>query len=237
MAIDFEKEIPTIEFPSIKEYESKECGESLVKLKSSEILIYPYYFYQGIPGAYRSIYVRESVRDMLYNVQKSLPKGLSLKILDGYRPICIYQRLWNFHFQDLKNKYPNEKPETIEKKTAFIVSKPSYDIKKPSLHTTGGALSVTLALASGEELDMGTKYRDFSDRSWTNHFETFEENDTIKNNRRLLYNAMTSAGFTNLPSEWWHYDYGDKFWAFFTGNTAIYEGILDFAVPNRFPLI
>jgi D-alanyl-D-alanine dipeptidase len=36
---------------------------------------------------------------------------------------------------------------------------------------------------------------------------------------------MISAGFTNLPSEWWHYDYGTKFWAYFTGNKALYKGI------------
>ena len=236
MEIEFTKQIPTVKFPSIREYEIKECGEKLVKLDPSEFLIYPFYFFQGVPGAYHDIYVRESVRDMLRQVQKNLPKGVYLKVLDGYRPICVYQRLWNFHVQDLKLKYPEETIETIEKKAAFIVSKPSYDAKSPSLHTTGGAISVTLSLQTGIELNMGTAYRDFSDRAWTNHFEKFEENETIKENRRILYNAMTSAGFTNLPSEWWHYDYGDKFWAFFTGNTSIYGGILDFDAPNRFPL-
>ena len=43
---------------------------------------------------------------------------------------------------------------------------------------------------------------------------------------------IAEAGFTNLPSEWWHFDYGDKFWAYFTGNTAIYEGI-DMDIPVR----
>jgi D-alanyl-D-alanine dipeptidase len=32
-------------------------------------------------------------------------------------------------------------------------------------------------------------------------------------NRRLLHNTMTDAGFVNLPSEWWHFDYGDQLWA------------------------
>ena len=47
---------------------------------------------------------------------------------------------------------------------------------------------------------------------------------------------MIEAGFTNLSSEWWHYDYGDKFLAYFTGNTAMFEGIIDADLPNRFPL-
>lgn len=36
--------------------------------------------------------------------------------------------------------------------------------------------------------------------------------------------------------EWWHYDYGDKFWAYFTKNEAIYDGVIDVDFPNRFPL-
>ena len=38
-------------------------------------------------------------------------------------------------------------------------------------------------------------------------------------------NVMTKAGFTNLPSEWWHYDYGDRFWAYYNKCSAIYEGV------------
>ena len=31
---------------------------------------------------------------------------------------------------------------------------------------------------------------------------------------------MLDAGFSNLPSEWWHYDFGDQLWAWHTGATA-----------------
>lgn len=31
-------------------------------------------------------------------------------------------------------------------------------------------------------------------------------------NRRLLYWAMTEAGFANYPPEWWHFDFGDQMW-------------------------
>lgn len=37
---------------------------------------------------------------------------------------------------------------------------------------------------------------------------------------------MIKAGFTNLPSEWWHYDYGDAFWSYYTKNAVKYQGIL-----------
>ncbi|WP_329601537.1 MULTISPECIES: hypothetical protein [Burkholderia] len=25
--------------------------------------------------------------------------------------------------------------------------------------------------------------------------------------------ALTRAGFTNYPSEWWHWSFGDRYWA------------------------
>ena len=65
---------------------------------------------------------------------------------------------------------------------------------------------------------------DFTDLSFTAAFENskFEE---IKYNRRMFSWTMLKAGFTNLPSEWWHYDYGDRFWSCCKGKPAIYCGI------------
>lgn len=42
-------------------------------------------------------------------------------------------------------------------------------------------------------------------------------------NRRLLWNAMTAAGFSNYPEEWWHFDFGNQFYAARTGRRAIYS--------------
>ena len=71
---------------------------------------------------------------------------------------------------------------------------------------------------------MGTEFDSFSPVTSTNAFEK-TNNEEIKNNRRILYNAMTKAGFTNLPSEWWHYDYKDRAWAYYKEKPAEYKGI------------
>jgi len=34
-----------------------------------------------------------------------------------------------------------------------------------------------------------------------------------ENNRKLLQRVMLGAGFTQLPTEWWHFSYGDQIWA------------------------
>ena len=43
-------------------------------------------------------------------------------------------------------------------------------------------------------------------------------------NRRLLYHVMVSAGFTNYPDEWWHFDYGNQNWALMSGRKAAVYG-------------
>jgi D-alanyl-D-alanine dipeptidase len=89
---------------------------------------------------------------------------------------------------------------------------------------------------------MGTSFDAFSDATWTDYFEPGRGHDTAtgdtanitaRKNRRMLYNVMTAAGFTNLPSEWWHYDYGDNMWAQLTGGKPFYAGILDADVRGK----
>lgn len=41
--------------------------------------------------------------------------------------------------------------------------------------------------------------------------------------RDRLSGAMSIAGFVNYPHEWWHFSYGDQYWAWRTGvPTALY---------------
>ena len=75
---------------------------------------------------------------------------------------------------------------------------------------------------------MGSGFDEFTDRTHTAYYEINDGGDrsrTIRENRKLLYHVMTESGFTNLPSEWWHYDYGDRFWAYYTKQPALYRGV------------
>lgn len=231
------KPIPNIAFPSIDVYQIDAVDEAIVSLSDAGFLVDSQYYNQGVAGAYKDCYAREHVVKMLYDAESYLPDGLRLKIYDAYRPITIQQRLWNFYHQKLRNEFPDISAEELDKKTAFFVSRPSFDVKKPSLHNTGEAVDVTLVTDNGYGLNMGTLFDDFTNRAWTNHFEVHEENSEVRQNRRILYNAMIQTGFTNLPSEWWHYDYGTKFWAYFKGQNALYEDVLDMDFSNRFPLM
>lgn len=234
-----DKKIPHVDFPSISKFDIEGLDEPFVSLRDLGLTVQSMYYAQGIAGAYKDVYLRKSAADMLVKANLSLPDGISIKVYDGYRPICVQERLWRYYRRQVinDNKGKNLTDDEIDFMTSFFVSRPSYDVKLPSLHNTGGAVDVTLVDANGKELNMGTEFDDFSHAAWTNHFEEYTENEEVRNNRRLLYWTMLDAGFTNLPSEWWHYDYGTKFWGYFKGKTPLYEGVLDMDLPNRIPLM
>jgi hypothetical protein len=43
-------------------------------------------------------------------------------------------------------------------------------------------------------------------------------------NRELLAQVLRGAGLVNYPTEWWHWSYGDRYWALMTGATAAVYG-------------
>ena len=53
------------------------------------------------------------------------------------------------------------------------------------------------------------------------------EIDIEVNRRELLINIMTKVGFVNYPLEWWHWSYGDRYWAAVNKTESIYgaEGL------------
>lgn len=224
--MNLNKKIPFMEFPTIVELEEAYVDEPLVPL-SDVFFVEPFYYNMGIKGALTECYVRKRVKDKLIEAKNYLPKGLTFKILDGYRPIEVQQYLWDLERNKIKSLFPEMSETEIDKRTSLYVSKPSYDISKPCIHNTGGAIDLTLVTESGYTLDMGTQFDDFSHVAWIDHFEDTDRYHDVRYNRRILYNAMIEAGFTNLPTEWWHYDYGDKFWSYFSGNPKLYQGILD----------
>ena len=229
--------IPSIAFPHIEDYEIDVKDEKLVPLSETSLVVNSKYYEKGIVGSLKDVWVRESLVLMLLKADECLPDGLRLKVWDGYRPLGVQRLLWDLYRADVIRENPGLTTQGVDKLTVFYVSRPSRDINHPSLHNTGGAVDVTLVTDNGYEINMGTPFDGFGHNAWTNHFEKYAVDKEIQNNRRILYYAMTQAGFTNLPSEWWHYDYGNKFWAYFNDCPALYTGILDDGLPDKFVVI
>lgn len=186
----------------------------------------PMYFEQGIPGAISRVYVRQTVARMLLEAARALPAGFRLKIYDAWRPAAVQKALYSEYYDRLCRQYAGTgKTEAqLRQMASLFVSYPSEDPDAPFVHSTGGAVDLTIVDPSGKELDMGTAFDDFTEAAYTAHFEN-TGSEEIRNNRRLLYHIMSHAGFTNLPSEWWHYDFGDRMWAAINKRNSIYRGI------------
>ena len=175
-------------------------------------------------------FVRKEVYEKLLMVQSMLPEGIFLRIWDAWRPFALQEELYHVYgaqileSQGLTNASFEEKQQAISQ----FVSLPRPDRDYPPLHTTGGAVDVTLIDAEGRELDMGTPFDSFSEKSASDYYEEHDAEEVtakeVRNRRRILRNAMCSVGFTYLDSEWWHYDYGNREWARQLDVPAIYKG-------------
>lgn len=207
----------------------QECREKFVSLQqkaNERIRVSPIYFQQKLPGTFRDIYVREGVYNRLCTALDTLPNEYYLIVWDGWRSPETQKALFQRFYQKLFTENPHLSKDVLTKKTATYVSIPSTDPHAPSPHATGGSIDLTLASKKIGPLFMGTAFDDFSERAKTNYYThkgiACAEND----HRKRLYEAMITAGFTNYAEEWWHYDYGNQFWASLQPNPkAIYGGV------------
>jgi len=184
---------------------------------------------RGHKTAVEQCYVRHEVYEMLQQAASYLPPGFRIRLWDAWRPLALQQELFDALSRQITERFDLARLDEAQRLAVIsqYVSLPSDNRQNPPLHTTGGAVDVTLLDAAGNELDMGTPFDSFTPDSATAYFESHPCSGHIRQNRRLLYYCMTRAGFENLPSEWWHYDYGDRAWAYYRGLPALYTGIFD----------
>lgn len=211
--------------------ESNFIEEELVEIPDNcGIIIEMKYPLLNMDNAINKCLVRKKVLNKLLEAKKYLPKNVTFKIWDAYRPLSLQKELYYKYKEKIIKEFnlENLNKEEQDKIISNYVSLPSDDEEIPPLHSTGGSIDLTLVYTdTKKELDMGVEFDEFSLLTNTNYFEQHNINKKIRNNRRILYNAMIKAGFTNLPSEVWHYDYGNRAWAFYKNTKAIYKGILN----------
>ena len=167
--------------------------------------------------------VRKTVRDRLIEAQSQLPTHLRLLVREGHRPEFVQIKLFDEYKEELQKKFPDYSEQALDEEVAKFVAPPEI-----APHGTGGAVDLTLFdLTKDSEVDMGTL---FNQDPTSCDYATFTHAQNIgkeaSHNRELLIEVMTIAGFVNYPTEWWHWSYGDKYWAFTTkSDFAIYDRV------------
>jgi D-alanyl-D-alanine dipeptidase len=148
-------------------------------------------------------FMSKEAASALTKVQADLTnQGLGLKVFDAYRPQRAVDHFarWAADLDDNKMKsiyYPNV-PKTRLFELGYIAAK--------SGHTRGSTVDLTIIYTSGEdegrEMDMGTPWDFFSERSWPASDGVTSQQ---KVNRMLLRDLMIKHGFKPYEGEWWHF--------------------------------
>ncbi|MFK8061449.1 MAG: M15 family metallopeptidase [Polaribacter sp.] len=154
-----------------------------------------------IDGYYNNciILTQKTAKQLQIIQQKLLPKGLSLKIFDAYRPQQAVDHFvrWAKVLSDTlmkKEYYPNVQKSKLFK-LGYIASK--------SGHTRGSTVDLTIVeIKTGKELDMGSPYDFFGVQSHPFHKNI---NKKQKENRMLLRKVMLANNFRPYENEWWHF--------------------------------
>jgi zinc D-Ala-D-Ala dipeptidase len=220
---------PLLEPPNWARLPIDECGEPMVTLISGEarLITKSLYAALGIAGASEQITVRYGVRERLIRAAASLPDGIVLVVFDGFRPLMVQQHLYDFFGAEIARARPELSGEALRQAINEFVAVPNADPNCPPPHRTGGAVDVYLTdETTGEPLPMGTEPDSAEPESVTRWFEDHPQ-EPFTTNRRLLFHAMTSAGFTNYRGEWWHYDFGNQRWANCSGADSAMYGMAE----------
>ena len=179
-------------------------GESLVRLG---------------PMIGRRSFVRSSLADRLGVAQAALPLGIRLHVVEGHRTAASQQAIVASYSAELCAAHPGISADDLHRLSSRFVAP-----LEVAPHVAGAAVDLTLIDACGQELDLGTPIDATPEQSGGRcYFAAEDISRDARANRNLLARVLTDAGLVNYPTEWWHWSYGDRYWALSTGaDHAVY---------------
>lgn len=206
-----------------------EENEQMVDLKDQNIILFG--SSPEIPNNQDYTKLRQTVYEKLCMAQKFLPKNLQFCIYEGYRSLSLQQFLFDQRFKTILSLHSDWSDEQIFEETIKMVSPVINRDGSQNIppHSTGGAIDIYLVDQEGNFIDMGIHPKDWM----TDKDGSLSKTDSkaiskqAQENRKIMSHALKHVGFINYPAEYWHWSYGDKYWAYHTKNPhAIYNSIL-----------
>ena len=147
--------------------------------------------YDGLDEAYLVPEAMEKLK-VANELLRKKRLDLHLVVYDAARPRSIQLQMWKVvENTDLQDYVANP------------------NVSGGGTHNYGIAVDVSLVDCTGHPIPMGSEYDYFGDRSRVDMeaelFESGEINLRELQNRQLLREIMTEAGWLVEPSEWWHF--------------------------------
>lgn len=202
--------------------------EPLVDLKrQSEIAYGPS---PEIPNNHDYTFMRRTVYLKLVAAQKILPPGYHFCLYEGYRSIALQKMLFDKQYSNVVERHPTWSKTQLFQETIKLVSPVVNQDGTDNLppHSTGAAVDVYLLDDKGHVLDMGIHPKDWmSDVGGVLSLTASHAISSLaKKNRQIMFEALSAEGFVNYPTEYWHWSYGDRYWAYMTHHPrTIYDQI------------
>jgi D-alanyl-D-alanine dipeptidase len=204
--------------PTVTAIPVRESGETLCDLRQIDALrLDPRQ--ADADGAYA--HLREGVVRRL--LEALLPPGLRLLVVEGYRPLSLQVAQFERYAGVLRRQHPDWSDEVLHRETSRSLSPPDI-----APHVAGAAVDVTLCTAEGQELPMGGEVNAAPEDDGGSCYTAAPGlSPASAHNRKLLVDVLTATGLVNYPTEWWHWSYGDRYWAMATGAPVALYGPRD----------
>ena len=215
--------------PKVLAIPTQESHEVLIDLKDQTILQFgPPPECEETKNCYTKI--RKTVYEKLCRAQENLPHGWKFRIYEGYRSLEVQEILFNWISEKIDHENPGLDLKTrFEKITQLVSPLKTLDgeINIP-VHNTGAAVDLELLDSTGSLVDLGMAVKDWIllDPKYSQTHSPLISKQA-QENRQILLDVMTDQDFVNYPSEFWHFSYGDRYWAYLTGNSMAKYGSAD----------
>ena len=181
-----------------------------------------------IPNNTDYTYLRKTVFEKLKVAERRLPKGLHFCLYEGYRSIALQKMLFATQYGTVKKNHLDWPSTELFAETTKLVSPVINEDGSQNIppHSTGGALDVYLVNEKGQPVDMGIHPKDWMQDEGGLLSLTASEliSATAKKNRKIMSDALAYVGFVNYPTEYWHWSYGDRYWAYMTHHSHTLYG-------------
>jgi D-alanyl-D-alanine dipeptidase len=201
--------------PRVRAVPVRDCGEPLTELGESF-------------GPCRAL-VRVSVARRLAVARDALPRAVGLRVVDGYRTAAAQRAIISSYAAQLRAAHPVAGAAELDRLVSRFVAPLAV-----APHVAGAAADLTLVDRSGRELDLGTPVDATPEQSeGACYFDAPRVTGRARANRDLLARVLRRAGLVNYPTEWWHWSYGDRYWALTTGAPAALYGPVADGGPAR----